>query len=494
MRTCSMFIMALLLVTAPLYGDQVLDYQYRYDCQSTGPDHIMDVLDLGDGRAIAAGNLGLALIDLDALPMAGTQDYLYWLQGINARNVYRYNENTFLVNQNRGESQSPPGFVVVELDGNSLTALTTITEDNVLYEKMCISGKHLYVAAHANGIRIFDLSDPAEPELVGSLTTGFTDAWAIDVAGSIAYVADGGGGLKIVDVSTPGNPRLISGETPDSALGTAEDVKVINGHVFVAAASGGLQVYPGGVLAARTCFKNGVAPKDLATNDTLLAVATMDGVDVYTLDGSGVPVFVASERSTRRGQFGVMNTQLRICSAVDVTADGRVLCANWNYMDVYRLNARSESTQPDITVSADRVRLPAAGGETQVILSNTGGAPLVVNDIMMMGMGFNFDYYGGTIEPGESVTINVSYAGWAAGEADPMGEDILMIESNDPDENPVPVQVYGSTDFLDPGETPPDFTMPVFRQDPVSGTFTEETFSLSAERGKIVWFQIYGSW
>lgn len=71
---------------------------------------------------------------------------------------------------------------------------------------------------------------------------------------------------------------------------------------------------------------------------------------------------------------------------------------------------------------------------------------------------------------------------------------VVLLSSNDPDEDPLPIQVFGETRYLDPGEPAVDFTLPLLRRDPVTGDYVEETFTLSDHRGKIVWFTVYASW
>ncbi len=183
-------------------------------------------------------------MDLTALPQNGTQNYLHRLTGVNARNVYQKDSQYFFVNINRGESRSSHGFTVVKLNGNTLQSVVTIDEgDTVLYEKMCIDGDYLYVAAHSNGIRIYQISNPESPVMAGLLQTGFIDAWAIAVDGDTAYVADGPAGLKIVDVSNKSTPVIVDGEDLDTAEGTYEDVLARDGRVYAAAGGAGVAVY-----------------------------------------------------------------------------------------------------------------------------------------------------------------------------------------------------------------------------------------------------------
>lgn len=462
----------------------VLEYRSRYLCQTAEPDHLLTALAVSGGRALVAGNRGLTLIDLAGLPAAGTREYLFRLTGLNARNLYALGAEHIVVNLNRGESQSSPGFAVVRLDGNHLVHVRTVDEPATLYEKMCVEGSMLYVAAHAKGLRIYSVADPTRPVLVGRLDSGLVDAFSVAVSGTTAYVADGAGGLKMVDVSDPAHPVLIGGEDLGSALGTSEDVTTRDGQVYVAAGGAGLACYADGEVRRRTLVPVGACAEDLAWVGEHLAVATTDGVTLVAVGGAGGARVVGRETTARRD-----NGTLRLCEGVAGTSDGLLLAADWNYLDVYRPTTAASASQPDIESTVQRIRFGPAGGTEQVTLTNNGSSALVVSSVMSSAAGFAADWHGGTLQPGEAVSFAVSYDG-----SPTPGSGVIRIASNDPDEDPLPIQVFGATEYLDPGEPVPDFVLPGYRRDPGTGKLAASTFRLSEHRGKVVWFQVYGYW
>ncbi len=95
-----------------------------------------------------------------------------------------------------------------------------------------------YVANARGGLRIVDVSTPANPTEIG-----FYDApeYANDVAvqGDCAYVADGDHSLRVVDVSDPANPVEVSSY---NTSGRAVDVVVVGGTAYVADGYGGLVI------------------------------------------------------------------------------------------------------------------------------------------------------------------------------------------------------------------------------------------------------------
>jgi len=57
-----------------------------------------------------------------------------------------------------------------------------------------------YVADMENGLLIFDISDPTQPNEIGNSETQ-GQAQDIEIHGDHAYVADGNGGMVIFDIS-----------------------------------------------------------------------------------------------------------------------------------------------------------------------------------------------------------------------------------------------------------------------------------------------------
>ncbi len=475
--------LALLLISSLASAEpMVLDYLARYDHQPSGPDHIMDAIEVPGGRAIVCSNLGLTLIDLDALPAGGSDAYIHRLEGLNARDIIE-GEGLYYVNLHRQGTAMSMGLAVVKLVGDDLQLVRSLDETGVLYEKMCVANGHLFVAAHRNGLRVFSLEDPENPQLLSSLTSGFDDAFAVAVEGDLAYVADGPGGLKIVDVSDPALPVHIGGESMESAVGTAEDLLWGDGTLYVALGGEGLGVYPGGDPAARTILPLDGCAESLCWIGEHLALGTTGGAVVIDVDPA--PVLVAAETAHRRGP----GADLRISSGVAAATGARLLCANWDYLDVYALRDFEAGDQPDIQCDRQRIRFHYGGGSETVTLSNAGAQDLVVSSVDVSPASFTVGYSGGTLTPGASVSFEIAYNG-----APFQGSGKALLHSNDPDESPLPIQLFGNTSYLDPGEEAPDFTLPLFRVNPETGEFEGDSFTLSEHEGKVVWFQIFGTW
>lgn len=101
-----------------------------------------------------------------------------------------------------------------------------------------VHGDRAYVADNSNGLRVFDIANPAAPALLGThVTPGM--AIGVDVVGSLAYVADHTAGLRIVDVSDPAAMSEVGFlDTP----GVAVDVQVVGTIAYVADVAAGLRI------------------------------------------------------------------------------------------------------------------------------------------------------------------------------------------------------------------------------------------------------------
>jgi len=101
-----------------------------------------------------------------------------------------------------------------------------------------VSGAYAYVAAENAGLRIINVSDPANPSEASFYDTPGS-AYDVAVSGSYAYVADGDAGLRIINVADPANPSEASFyDTP----GSAQDVMISGSYAYVADGDAGLRI------------------------------------------------------------------------------------------------------------------------------------------------------------------------------------------------------------------------------------------------------------
>lgn len=127
------------------------------------------------------------------------------------------------------------------LDASNAAAMTPVgqipTSGGV--SGVVVLGTTAYVTVQTQGLRIFEVSDPAQPVLLGSLGTSSV-AHDLALSNGIAYVANGSE-FVIVDVSDPANPQTL-GTLTMPALTSAYDVAVVGTTAYVACLSEGARI------------------------------------------------------------------------------------------------------------------------------------------------------------------------------------------------------------------------------------------------------------
>jgi hypothetical protein len=101
-------------------------------------------------------------------------------------------------------------------------------------------GTHAYIADDFSGLQVIDITNPLNPQIVGSVNTPGR-AVGVAVSGSYAYISDLACGLQVIDVTNPASPQIIGSlDTPAGAF----DVIVFGTYALVSDGNSGLQILP----------------------------------------------------------------------------------------------------------------------------------------------------------------------------------------------------------------------------------------------------------
>ncbi|MCX6827891.1 MAG: hypothetical protein NT002_01215 [candidate division Zixibacteria bacterium] len=139
------------------------------------------------------------------------------------------------VNGNYAYCSMEKGLVVVDISNLSETRFVSqIAPDSGMALGSMIAGNYLYVAFWSGGMGIYDVNDPASPNLVGRINPGgyINDVF---VQGNYAYLSDRYGFFYVVDISAPSSPQLM---TTLSGFNGAFAVKVIDTVAYLGTSSG----------------------------------------------------------------------------------------------------------------------------------------------------------------------------------------------------------------------------------------------------------------
>ncbi len=420
----------ILLCSPAAWSDDMMEFVGQY----TPPlvEHWMDV-DLNGTIAYVPGRAGLSLFDVGGpdppqflgryVPPSGAQFYHAAPSSPNAFCAARHN-----------------GIWVVNVTDPSAPFLTHAhAEGTISFEGLLLDGADLYVAAHENGLRIYDVSVPTAFTLRSSVSA-LSNAWAVAKNGRWAYVADGDGGLRVIDCLDPDAPSLA---TTAPTSGPAQDVVLKGSRAFLACGAGGMDIFDISVPNAPAFMGNYASPyssfllaPDVAADRVY--IASWDIVDVVEVSDPAQPVRVGFEDTPVRAM------------GVGAGAD-TVYVADW---DSFRMYAFGPTTEPDIFPLPTTVSFPAIpigqSADTTLLVSNTGGGTLTVTDITVTNPDFaaapiSFSVVAdGLVEVTLTVTASTSKA---------VGK--LRFLCDDPDEG----NGMYTTDYGTVGSTAYDFTL-----------------------------------
>ncbi|MDR1451739.1 MAG: cadherin domain-containing protein [Helicobacteraceae bacterium] len=180
--------------------------------------------------------------------------------------------------------------------GDSNTVSLTIDTQSYIIGQIAMGGSAMgvalssdntkaFVADYNNGLRIVDVSDPANPALIGQIATGYAYGVALSSDNTKAFVA--GNGLQIVNVSDPFSPSLIG----QIATERAQDVALSsdNTKAFVANyySSNGLQIIdisdPANPALIGQIAMGGSAMGVALSSDNTKAFAASYGIEVVDI-------------------------------------------------------------------------------------------------------------------------------------------------------------------------------------------------------------------
>jgi hypothetical protein len=158
---------------------------------------------------------------------------------------------------------------------------------------VALSGDVLILADGKFDLKLFDVSDPADPRRIGTHSSYFFQS-AVVVQDGIAYVAGGIGGVEVVDIRKPRLPRLLWRRE----LSEVRGVHVDGEYLYVSDGNDGFRIYS----------LKGAEPEEVSLLDTpgWNCDCFVIGDTAYLADGgNGIKVADVSDRSNPHLQGSV---------------------------------------------------------------------------------------------------------------------------------------------------------------------------------------------
>jgi hypothetical protein len=256
----------------------------------------------------------------------------------------------------------PTLFVAADEGGlqvHSLTnpsAATWVATPAISTNPRCVqvSGPLAYVA-EAGGIRMYNMSDPASPLLLGSdAAAGLVGVRRMTLSGSKLAMTDGHQ-INVVDVSSPAATVLLATNAP---AGFVFDLAADTGHVYAACGGGGLRILDSATLASVGSWS--------AAPDPVVSVSVRGG-HAYVGDGRATVTILAITNPTAPSVI-----QTHAGAGFGVASAGTL---------AYLVDGRRNGTVVDVTAPLSPVTLQALPNLTQALrVGAQGGLVLVAED------------------------------------------------------------------------------------------------------------------
>ena len=161
------------------------------------------------------------------------------------------------------------------------------------------SGNRLFVALGSTGLRVFDLTSPAVPSVLGTYTPVSDAVVRTAVQGNIAFTSDNTV-VRAVDMSNPASPDELGSRTMPSGV---QDMEYAGTNLFVATQTNGVRIFDvsvPGSFSELTPIGTGLAsPSGVAVDGNHLFIAAQEfaGLLVYDISNILSPQFV-EQRNT----------------------------------------------------------------------------------------------------------------------------------------------------------------------------------------------------
>jgi hypothetical protein len=168
--------------------------------------------------------------------------------------------------------------------------LGSVGTSGIVYD-VAVEGNFAYVADGDNGLRIYQIGDPANPVAAGSLTD-IDIVSVVKLWNGYAYVMGGYGGVTVVDISNPFNPVAVDffGVAPST-----RDITFSGNYAYAGGDYGFMSVYD--ISNPSNCvpvaeFNAGETVQSLQVQSNYLYVGCMSTLKIYDISNHSAPVLM----------------------------------------------------------------------------------------------------------------------------------------------------------------------------------------------------------
>ena len=330
--------------------------------------------------------------------------------------------------------------------------------NNFILENLDADNNMLAVAAHEDGVLLYDISNPQDLQLRSTIIS--ENAWAVRLKDGYAYIADELI-VKIYDISNSSDPVFINQIQTSNAI---KDIALTQSFMYVALGSDGVDIYDLSNLESPIFLDNyntNTLANRISPFENKLAVSDWDDVDVLEWDGNSL------------NRVGYKNTGNRTMAIA--TKDNYIYSAEWASVQAFEFGPVSG---PDIDLNTLELNYPYVNDGDSYSLSveviNNGSSTLNIVDDYVTNSHFEIVNQLNDLEPDQSQTVEIIYNA-----SDLNSAGAYRIYTNDPDQSMVMCETNGNIDGANIGEPAIDFELDYIANG-------EGSFRLSDHLGKVV--------
>jgi len=330
--------------------------------------------------------------------------------------------------------------------------------NNYILENLDAENNMLAVAAHEDGVLLYDISNPQDLELRSTIIS--ENAWAVRLKDGYAYIADELI-VKIYNISNSSDPVFINQIETSNAI---KDIALTQSFMYVALGSDGVDIYDLSNLESPVFLDNyntNTLANRISPFENKLAVSDWDDVDVLEWDGNSL------------NRVGYKNTGNRTMAIA--TKDNYIYSAEWASIQAFKFGPVSG---PDIDLNTLELNYPYVNDGDSYSLSveviNNGSSTLNIVDDYVTNSHFEIVNQLNDLEPNQSQTVEIIYNA-----SDLNSAGVYRIYTNDPDQPMVMCETNGNIDGANIGEPAIDFELDYIANG-------EGSFRLSDHLGKVV--------
>ena len=333
--------------------------------------------------------------------------------------------------------------------------------NNPSLEGSDIFGDMLAVACHEDGVIMWDISDPLDPDL--NYVWPCENAWTVSFIDSNSWaIGNGEFGVILEEISCVLDSCDGSSFTTNGAV---KDLIVQDDILFIAEGSAGVSAYDISDINDPVFLDSydtpGLANKIALFDSNKVAVA--DWLDVKILEWTGEEFLLVGYKATGKRTMSIG------------ARDSVIFSAEWQHLQTFSFG---EIEDADMDISSWDISYPALEvGESdtfELLIENNGQFPLGITLPFFSHADFSDSNFPEYLDSGDSATGQIIYT-----RSNQNASGMMQITSNDPDEPQIQIQLIGNYEGGIVGIEAPDFTLPIA----ANGT---GNFTLSDHLGQIV--------